>query len=78
MIRRNGAEARKERIQKIAQLIQARLRNENEISFSKTMTALQYEFGLTEERILQYLKILENLNQFAIDEKHDKIKKTIE
>lgn len=78
MVRRNGAEARKERIQQIAQGIQAQLHTEGEISLSKTITKLQYEFGLTEERILEYLEILKNLGQFAIDKKLDKISKTTE
>jgi len=75
MVRRNGAEARKERIQWIARYIQARLHKEGEISLSKTIIELQYKSGLTEERILEYLEIPENLGQFAIDKKLDKITK---
>jgi len=78
MVRRNGAEARKERIQWIARYIQARLHKEGELSFSKTIVELQYESGLTKERILEYLKIPENLGQFVIDEKLDKITKKTE
>ena len=75
MVRRNGAEARKERIQQIAQFIQAQLHKEGEILLSKTIAELQYMFGLTKERILEYLEILENLGQFAIETKTDKITK---
>lgn len=75
MVRRNGAEARKERIQQIAQYIQAQLRREGEILLSKTIAELQYKFGLTKERITEYLEILENLGQFIIDKELDKIKK---
>jgi hypothetical protein len=75
MIRRNGAEARKERIQQIAQYIQAQLHDKQEIFLSKTIAELQYKFGLTKERIIDYLEILENLGQFTIDKELDKIKK---
>jgi hypothetical protein len=78
MVRRNGAEARKERIQWIARYIQSRLHKEGEISLSKTIVELQYESGLTEERILEYLEISENLGQFVIDKKLDKITKKTE
>jgi len=76
MIRRNGAEARKERLQQIAQFIQAQLHREGEISLSKTIAKLQYDYGLTKERILEYLEILESLGQFIIDKKLEKITKT--
>jgi hypothetical protein len=75
MVRRNGAEARKERIQQIAQYIQAQLHDEREIFLSKTIAELQYKFGLTKERIIEYLEILENLGQFIIDKELDKIRK---
>jgi len=78
MVRKNGAEARKERIQQIAQYIQAQLHKEGEILLSKTIAKLQYDYGLTKERILEYLEILENLEQFIIEKKLDKIKKITE
>jgi predicted transcriptional regulator len=75
MVRKDGAEARKERLQRIAQAIQAALHKEGELSLSKTMASLQYEFGLTKDRVQEYLEILENVGQFEIDKQNDKIKK---
>jgi hypothetical protein len=75
MIRRNGAEARKERMQQIAQYIQAKLHNVGEISLSKTVAELQYKFGLTEKKIMEYLETLEILGEFIIDKELDIIKR---
>lgn len=75
MVRRDGAEVRKERIQEIARLIHRSLHNHGEISLSKTFATLQYEFGLTKDKIQEYLEILEGLGQFLIEKEEDKIKK---
>jgi hypothetical protein len=78
MVRRDGAEIRKERIQQIGRIIQRSLHNHGEISFSKTLATFKYEMGLTEDKIKEYLQILEELGQFVIDKEHDKIKKVTE
>jgi hypothetical protein len=75
MVRRDGAEVRKERIQEIARLIHRSLHKNGEISFSKTLATLQYEFGLTRDKLQEYIEILEGLGQFVIDKEQDKIKK---
>jgi hypothetical protein len=75
MVRRDGAEVRKERIQEIARLIHRSLHNHGEISLSKTLATLQYEFGLTKDKIQEYLEILEGLGHFLIEKEEDKIKK---
>ena len=49
MVRRDGAEIRKERMQEVARLIHRTLANEKQVSLSKTLALLQYEFGLTKE-----------------------------
>ena len=75
MVRRDGAEVRKERIQEIARLIHRLLHKNGEISLSKTLATLQYEFGLTRDKLQDYLAILEGLGQFLIEKEQDKIKK---
>jgi hypothetical protein len=75
MVRKDGAEATKERIQKVAQAIQAGLHKEGKLSLSKTIASLQYELGLTRERMMEYLDILQKLGQFSIDEDNDRISK---
>lgn len=78
MVRRDGAAIRKERIQEIARFIQRSLCNHGGISLSKTIASLEYEFGLTKEKIMEYLSILEALGQFVLDKEHDKIRKVSE
>ena len=78
MVRRDGAEVRKERIQEIARLIHRSLHSHGEISLSKTLATIQYEFGLTRDKIQDYLGILEGLGQFQIEKEEDKIKKIID
>ena len=78
MVRRNGAAIRKERIKEIAKFIQRLLHNRGEISLSKTVATLQYEFGLTKEKIREYLEILEELGYFVVDDKEDKIRNVSE
>jgi hypothetical protein len=78
MVRRDGAEIRKERIQEVARFIQRALLNEKELPLSKTLAVLEYETGLTKEKLMEYLSILENLGQFVIEKEHDKIKRTSE
>jgi hypothetical protein len=75
MVRRDGAEARKERMHKIAQFIQANLHSQGELVFSKTRATLQYELGLTKERVDEYLEILEQIGEFEIDRDTDRIRK---
>lgn len=75
MVRRDGAEIRKERMQEVARLIHRSLANEQELSLSKTLALLQYQFGLTKEKLLEYLSILADLGQFVIDKEYDRIRK---
>jgi hypothetical protein len=78
MVGRDGAEARKERLRRIACTIQAALHKEGEIPLSKTIAVLQYEMGLTKEKIQEYLEVLQDIDQFFLDFEHDKIKKANE
>jgi hypothetical protein len=78
MARRDGAAIRRDRIQEIAKKIQSLLHENGEILLSKTLANLQYVTGLSKDKIVEYLRILEDLGQFALDEERDKIKKTSE
>jgi len=75
MVKRDGATTRGERIQKIVKEILKLLeKSENdEISFSKTIALLEYEIGLTPEKIRQYLEVGEKMERFVIEEENDKI-----
>ena len=76
MVRRDGADVRKERIQEIGRRIQALLhKSSGEIRLTKTVSAFAYEFGLTKEKIMEYLEILEHLDRFGLDVEKDMIHK---
>lgn len=74
-MRRNGAETRRERLQRVARFIQRSLYAQHELSLSGTLVLIQYNFGLTESKALEYLMLLAKLGQFIVAEKEDKIKK---
>jgi hypothetical protein len=78
MVRRDGAEARKERITQIARNIQASLFQNKEVGFiplKKTVSILMLETGLTKEKIMEYLRLLEETGQIEIDEEKDQIRR---
>jgi len=78
MVRRDGAATRKDRMQEIARKIHGLLANHRELSLSKTVAMLQYEYGLTKGKIIEYLEILESLEHFSIDVERDRIQKISE
>lgn len=80
MVRRDGAETRKERYAKIAQAIQQLLFKAKEqgldyIPLRRTVVGFKVEMGLTEEKITEYMKDLEALGQFIIDYEKDQIRR---
>jgi len=78
MVRKDGAEARKERIAKIAANTQAALYQNKElgyISLRKTVAKHELETGLTREKIMEYLALLVEADQFEIDLEKDQIRK---
>jgi len=74
MVRRDGAAIRRERMEEIAQTIQRKLCNHEEISLRQTLAFFAYKLGLTKSKVMEYLKILEELGQFVLDIERDKIK----
>lgn len=76
MVRRDGASLRQERILKLTRFVMSRLHQSpnTEISLSKTIAILQYEYGLTEDRIMEYLRIPEKVGRFEIDVEDDVIR----
>jgi hypothetical protein len=63
---------------KIARFIQSALfasRQVGAIPLKKTIAKLSIDIGLTPEKIMEYLELLESAEQFSIDYQNDKIKK---
>ncbi|MEM5854296.1 MAG: hypothetical protein QW228_08070 [Candidatus Aenigmatarchaeota archaeon] len=75
MVRRDGAEIRKERIQEVIRRVVALLYNHDEIELESTIAMLQYEMGLRLDKIMEYLKIGEQLKRFELDIDQNKIRK---
>lgn len=76
MVRKDGAEARKARIQKIAQAIHAALEENNgKIPLRKTIAGIAIQTGLTTERIMEYLTLLMEACHFILDVEKDRIEK---
>ena len=74
MARRDGAEVRKDRIKEITRKVLSLLQNHGKIPLSKTSALLEYETGLTHEKIMEYLKIAEAVGRFVIDVEKDEIR----
>ena len=78
MARKDGAEARKERIAKIAANTQSALylnKDVGYISLKKTVAKQELETGLTRERIMEYLALLVEADQIEMDFEKDQIRK---
>lgn len=75
MVRRDGAEIRKERIQEVVRKIVSLLHNQEKIKLDSTVVMLEYETGLRPEKILEYLKIGDNLKRFELDIDKNEIRK---
>ena len=77
MGRRDGAAIRTERIQEIAKIVHSLLASSEDgwIPLSRTLRLLEYKIGLTPRKLMEYLEVPADLEQFTIDQEHDKIKK---
>lgn len=75
MAKRNGAAVRRERMKEIAKTVQRNLQNHGEIVLSRTVAAFAYSLGLTKPKVIEYLRILEELGQFVLDFERDRIQK---
>jgi hypothetical protein len=75
MVRKDGAEVRRQRMHEVAQAVLKALAQENPLTMSKTLASLQYSTGLTREKLLEYLGIMQEMGQFALDVEKDQIRK---
>lgn len=78
MGRNDGVEVRKERIQKVIQMIMAMFNNDPKATsfpLDVTIADIQYTLGLKEERILEYASIGEKRGLFIIDQNNNQIRK---
>ena len=79
MVRRDGAEVRRDRIQRIAQYIHKELHKSKNgsILLDKTIAILMLEHGLTKVKLMEYLEICQDAGYFEIDVENNQIKKIV-
>jgi hypothetical protein len=80
VVRRDGAENRKERITAIARSIHASLFQSKEAGFiplKKTVALQMLEHGLTKEKVMEYMFLLQEAEQLEIDIDGDQIRKAL-
>jgi hypothetical protein len=80
MFRKDGAVARKERIEKIATTVQALLYQNKEAGYvplRKTVAKLELETGLRRDTVMEYLSLLHEAEQIEIDEEKDQIRRPV-
>lgn len=76
MVRSDGAEVRRGRIQKTTSFVLSLLhKNNGQIPLAKTLALLQYETGLTREKLIEYIFIGADTGHFIVDVENDKITK---
>jgi DNA-binding IclR family transcriptional regulator len=75
MVRKDGAEVRRQRMHEVATSVLKALQQENPLTLSKTLAALQYSTGLTREKLYEYLNVMQENGHFAIDVEKDQIAK---
>ena len=77
MVRRDGAEIRRERIEYVTKSVLSLLHESgsDEIILSKILAQLEAETGNRRERLMEYLQNGHDRERFIIDKENDKIKK---
>lgn len=79
MVRMDGAEARKKRIEAMARSIHATLYQNRDAGFiplKKTVALQMLETGLTKEKIMEILNLFQEAGQIELDPERDQIRKS--
>ena len=76
MVRRDGAEVRRERIEYVTRRIVSWLNESKngELELSKALAELEAETGNTRQRLTEYLQNGHDRGRFIIDKENDKIR----
>ena len=74
MVRNDGAEARKQRIQEIIRRVLSELNRGEDVFLSLTVAEIQYDYSLTQRTAIEYLEVGEKLQRYKIDKLNDRIK----
>lgn len=71
--RRDPLGLRQERIQKIHTM----LKGAGDVDFKMFLATCQYQMGLTEKRVIEYLGVIQDLNYIEINEEEGWIKEVV-
>ena len=81
MVKRDGAETRRERITEIARFIQAAFQKKKEageseeLSLSKLVSTMMFLKGLTKDTVMEYLEVIQGMEQIEVDVVNDKVRR---
>ena len=81
MVKKDGAETRRERISQIARSLQAAFHEKKEkgeiaeLKLSKFISLVMFNTGLTKEKVVLYLEVIQDIGQCEIDSENGKIRK---
>lgn len=75
MVRQDGAELKRIRMREIATKIIKQLNQVPSINLSEILPILEYETGLSHERLTEYLKVIAATGRFDLDIENGKITK---
>jgi len=73
LVRNDGADAKRERLESIASYLHAefyRMKNQGqarEVPLNKAISKIEYKLGLSKKRIMEYLRVIEDDGQIKID-----------
>ncbi len=70
MVKRDGAFTRAQRISEIRKFL---LNLKQPQSLTKSLAVLQFKHGLTKQKVLEYMKIVQDMDGVIIDEERDLI-----
>ena len=83
MVKKDGAETRRERISQIARDLQSAFHElkekeeKEELVLSKFIAFQMFNMGLSEGKVMEYLRIIEKVGQCEIDTANDIIRKLL-
>jgi hypothetical protein len=73
MVRNDGAEARRERMERIARNLTAAFNENRTPMLSVAVAEIIFSTGLSETKVYEYLGILHKLGKIVLDQKADRI-----
>ena len=75
MVRRDGAEIRRQRMQNVTSYVLRILQERSVVDLPEVLAEQQYQTGLTREKIVEYLEVIAATGRFELDVEAGKIRR---